>query len=132
MASPSVKLKVVRKRNPFHPNDPDKYYVQAVKSAKVNLDWLARYVSSRSTVSKADCYAVLTACVDAMLEELSRGSIVSLGSLGNFQVSINSSGSDSIEQVSVENVKSAHLNFRPSVEVKEALKNLKYTLSDSD
>lgn len=132
MENPRIKLKVVKKKNPQNLQAPERYYVQAVKSANVDLNWLAKIISSRSTVSKADCFAVLTACVDAMIEELSRGSIVNLDSLGSFQVSVKSSPSDTPSQVSVANVKSAHLIFRPSAEVKAALKNLKFTVSDSD
>ena len=132
MENPRVKLKVLRKKNPQSPQDPDKYYVHAVKSANVNLDWLARLISNQSTVRKPDCLAVLSACVDNMIDELSRGSVVSLGSLGSFQVSVRSLGSNRPEQVSLNNVKSSHLIFRPSPEVKAALRNMKFTLSDAD
>jgi predicted histone-like DNA-binding protein len=132
MENPRVKLKVVKKKNPFSLQDPERYYVQAVKTANVNLDWLARIISSQSTVSKADCLAVLTACVEAMIEELSRGSVVSLGALGSFQVGVRSEPSDTENKVTVSNIKSTHLNFRPSSELKTALKTMKFTISDSE
>lgn len=131
MENPRVKLKVLKKKNPQDLEQPVRYYAQAVKTANVDLNWLARQVASQSTVSKGDCYAVLIACVDCMIEELSRGSVVSLGSIGSFQVGVRSYPSDSSSKVSALNVKSAHLNFRPSVELKDALRNLKYTVNDS-
>lgn len=131
MENPRVKLKVMKKKNPVNPTMPEKFYAQAVKTANVDLNWLAKQIASQSTVSKGDCYAVLIACVECMIEELSRGSVVNLGSLGSFQVGVRSSPSESPSKVSPLNVKSAHLNFRPSVELKDALRNLKYTVTES-
>lgn len=131
MENPRVKLKVLKKKNPMNPTMPEMFYAQAVKTGNVDLNWLAKQVASQSTVSKGDCYAVLIACVDCMIEELSRGSVVNLGTLGSFQVGVRSYPSDSSSKVSALNVKSAHLNFRPSVELKDALRNLKYTVNDS-
>lgn len=132
MRNPRVRLKILRKKNPQDMQAPDKFYVQAVKTANVNLAWLAKLISNQSTVRKPDCLAVLCAFVDNMIDELQRGSMVRLDGLGTFQLSVNSLGSDREEHVTVHNVKRVHLNFRPSAELKEALGNVKFTLTEPE
>jgi|SRR5690606_9177490 len=130
MRNPRVRLKVVPKKNPQDMAAPSKYYVQAVRSASVDLEWLARAISNQSTVREPDCLAVLSAFVHNMIEELNRGSIVRLGSLGSFQVSVHSMASDKADQVTLANVLRTSLNFRPSSRLKDALGSIKFTLSD--
>lgn len=124
-----IRLKTVKKRNPLNPQASDKYYVQAVKTGNVNLEWLAELISNQSTVREPDCLAVLSALVHNMIAELSQGRVVELGSLGSFQVGVHSFGSDNSHHVTIANVKSTHLNFRPSSRVKKALASMQFTLS---
>lgn len=130
MVNPKIKLNVVQKRNPQDPTAPDKFYVQAVKTGTVDLEWLASLISNQSTVREPDCLAVLSAFMHNMLVELSQGRVVQLGKLGNFQVGVRSHASDTAEEVSLANVKSIHINFRPSKRMKDSLGTMSFTLSE--
>ena len=128
MSTPSVNLKVQRKKNPRDLSAPDRYYVQAVKTGNCDLERLAYLISNQSTVGEADCLAVLHSFVHNMMDELEQGRVVELGHLGNFQIKVSSSPSDSPEEISIENVKSIGVNYRPSLRIKKRLKKIKFKL----
>ena len=122
----AVKLTTVQKRNPRDLASPGKFYAQAVSDGSVDLNDLAEIIATQCTVSKADCYAVLIALESNIIRELKNGRIIRLGELGNFQVSISSEGSLSLEEVSVSSVKKARINFRPGKSLRSMLKTLVY------
>src|SRR5690606_20635090 len=108
-----VKLTINQKKNPQDLLAPGKFYVQAKKDGIIGLERLAYLISNQSTVREPDCLAVLSALIHNMLDELGQGRVVQLGNLGNFQVGVRSEGSETQEEVTITNVKSAHINFRP-------------------
>lgn len=121
-------LKVKSRKNPQDSLAPEKFYVQAVKNGSTDLERLAYLISNQSTVREPDCLAVLSALVHNMMDELAQGRVVQLGILGNFQVGVKSEGSETLEEVNLSNVKSAHINYRPGRRVKDALKVMKFKL----
>lgn len=123
-----IELKSIGRKNPQEMTAPPKFYAQAISTGFVDLERLAYLVSNQSTVREADCLAVLRALQHNLLDELRQGHIVQLGTLGNFQVGVRSSGSDTTEEVNTANVKSAHLNFRPGKPIRKMLDTLDYKL----
>ena len=128
MSTPRVNLKVQRKKNPRDLSAPDRYYVQAVKTGTCDLERPAYLIVNQSTVSEADCLAVLHSFVHNMMDELEQGRVVELGHLGNFQIKVSSLPSNSPEEVGIENVKSIGVNYRPSLRIKKRLKKIKFKL----
>ena len=125
---PKVTLTIKEKKNPQDLTAPPKYYVQATKAGIVSLERLAYLISNQSTVREPDCLAVLSALVHNMKDELAQGRVVSLDGLGNFQIGVRSEGSETQNAVSSANVKSAHINFRPSKKLKKALQSLDFSV----
>ncbi|MGM0635465.1 MAG: HU family DNA-binding protein [Bacteroidota bacterium] len=127
-------LKVQAKINPNNIEAPEKFYLQAIKNGNSDLEHLAYLISNQSTVREPDCLAVLHAFVHNMLDELRQGRVVELGKLGSFQVAVNSSGSETPEDVDISNLKRIRLNYRPSKHVKKALNTLDFKIlrPDSD
>lgn len=123
-----VELKKVIRRNPQDNAAPEKYYLHAVKTGFTDLERLAYLISNQSTVRRPDCLAVLDALVHNMTDELSQGRVVQLGHLGNFQVGVRSTGADTEEEANVSNLRSAHLNYRPGKELKNALKVMDFKI----
>ncbi len=121
-------LKVQAKVNPRDLEAPEKFYLQAVKNGRSDLERLAYLISNQSTVREPDCLAVLHAFVHNMLDELNQGRVVELGKLGSFQVAVNSTGSDTPEEVNLNNLKRVKLNYRPSSHVRKALNNLEFKI----
>lgn len=125
-----VKIKAIPRKNPQDELAPERFYVQTVADGFVDLERLAYLISNQSTVREPDCLAVLIALQHNMLDEMGQGKVVQLGTLGNFQIGVRSNGSDTLEEVGVTNVRSAHINYRPGKRVKKALKVVDYKLID--
>ncbi len=126
-----VLLKKTKRRNPQDDTAPPKFYAQAIATGDVSLERLAYLVSNQCTVRESDCYAVLMAMTHNVADELSQGRIVDLGVLGRFQVGVKSTGVDDIADVNASVVKSAHINFRPSLRLRKMLNTLKYRCIDA-
>ncbi len=121
-------LKVQAKKNPRDLEAPERYYLQAVKNGNTNLERLAYLISNQSTVREPDCLAVLHAFVHNMLDELSQGRMVQLGILGNFQIGVNSEGSDLPEDVNRSNLKRVKLNYRPGSRIQKQINQLDFQI----
>ena len=121
-----VKYQVIQRKNPQSPQDDDRYYAQAVADGKTDFERLAQLISYQSTVTEADCLAVLVSLEHNIIEELAQGRIVSLGHIGNFQVSISSEGKETQEEVSVHNIIKNRILFRPAKRMRNMLSTLTY------
>ena len=129
MNSIKSKLQILQRKNPQDLTAPARYYVQNISTGKCDLDRLSYLIANQSTVRESDCLAVLHAFVHNMLDELEQGRIVELGKLGNFQVSVRSEGSDTIEEVNLTNIKRIGLNYRPSKHVKKRINTMDFSLT---
>ncbi|MGY6649730.1 HU family DNA-binding protein [Wenyingzhuangia sp. IMCC45574] len=125
-----VKLKAIQKINPQNLDAEKKFYAQAVSTGVVDLKRLSYLISNQSTVSKADCYAVVMSLVHNVMDELQQGKIVKLDELGSFQVGIRSKGSTAKEDVSINSVLRTKMNFRPDTPLQDMLNNVKFTLGE--
>ena len=78
---------VKKVRNPKNP-DVDFFHGQAIKTGELTMEKLARRINNSTTISQADCYAVLKSMKDNIIEALTEGQVVVLDDLGRFQVSL--------------------------------------------
>jgi predicted histone-like DNA-binding protein len=101
-----------------------KYYPCAIHGGEEDLDSLAEMVASRSTVSKADCYGVIIGLTEVISEALAAGNIVRIDSLGSFQITVQGTPADTLEELGTANIKGAKIKFNPSKRMKSKLKNL--------
>ncbi len=114
------------KTNPNDSQSPMQYYPRAVHSGIIDLDELADQISIKSTVSPADCYAVIVGLVNEISLSLEEGKIVRLGHLGSFQVSVKGTASANLIDVKPQNIKSASIIYRPGSRLKKMLNNLTF------
>ncbi len=124
-----VKIRSIERPNPQDRAADNKFYVQAIATGTTNLERLAYLVSNQSTVREADCYAVLLSLLHNISDELQQGKIVKLDKLGSFQIGVQSEGVATEEDLTVNVIKKAHINFRPDARLRTMLANLRYTLS---
>lgn len=80
----------------------------------VPLHQIAKSISVRSTVHRADVNAVLTVLPEVVLEYLSQGLSVRLGELGSFALRFRSKAAASAEDFTSSNVKKVHIRYTPS------------------
>ena len=78
---------VKKVRNPKNP-DVDFFHGQAIKTGELTLDKLAKRINNSTTVTQADCRAVLVSMKDHIIEALTEGQVVVLDDLGRFQITL--------------------------------------------
>jgi predicted histone-like DNA-binding protein len=117
---------VSEKANPMRPTDQKKWYATAKSSGEVTLRALGKEITQRSTINHADTLAVLEALTQVLTERLSDGKIVRFGDFGSFQVSVGSEGATEQSKFNSSLIKSKKVTFRPGVDIKEMLNNLKF------
>jgi predicted histone-like DNA-binding protein len=122
----AIKYRVLPRKNPQDITAPEKYYAAAIADGAVDLDRLAELISYQCTVTETDCYAVLLSLEHNIIGELGQGRIVKLGRLGNFQVGISSSGSETAAAVSSTSITKSRILFRPGKKLRNMLNGVSF------
>jgi predicted histone-like DNA-binding protein len=122
----AIKYQVLPRKNPQDITAPEKFYAAALADGDVDLDRLAELISYQCTVTETDCYAVLLALEHNIIGELGQGRIVKLGRLGNFQVGISSTGSDTAAEVSAAAIIKSRILFRPGKKLRTMLNGVSF------
>ena len=78
---------VKKVRNPKNP-DVDYFHGQAIKTGELTMEKLAKRINNSTTISQADCRAVLISMKEHIIEALTEGQVVVLDDLGRFQVTL--------------------------------------------
>jgi len=115
------------KTNPNNSQEPKRYYPRAIQTGEIDLDELSQQISSSTTLTETDCQAVIYSLVNTISQALEQGKIVRLGHLGTFQISVKGAGSATAEEVTLKNIESASIIYRPGKRFKTILKNLKFS-----
>lgn len=123
----AVKYVLLQKANPQDRVAPAKYYAQAKSSGELTFKKLSKEIAEGSTtVSDTDVMAVLNDLTKVLKRHLENGEIVRFGDFGTFQIAISSNGAETEEKFTATLIKDPKVAFRPGVDLKEMLNNLKY------
>ena len=82
-----INYKVTKCRNPKFP-DANYFKGTVQKTGELNFEKLAKRINDSTTVTMADCYAVLKSMKQHIVEALYEGQVVVLEDIGRFQVSL--------------------------------------------
>ena len=118
-----ITYKVQKTKNPKFPETPY-FHGVAVKTGELTMEKLAKRINNSTTVTAADCYAVLKSMKDNIVEALLEGNVVVLEDLGRFQVSLQGKCYNAETMASEEFSPSAMIKghkivFRPDPRLKE-------------
>lgn len=119
-----ISLKFLKRKNPNDLSAPEKFYAAVINNGSIDMNKLAERIAYQSTLTPGDCYNVLSALENNVIDELKEGRIVRLGELGTFRLSVSSNGSDTYEEGHTGLVKKARILFRPGTGFRNMLKNL--------
>ena len=125
----AVKYVLVERGNPQIPQEDQekKWYAQAKANGELTFRKLGKEIAEGSTtVSDTDVMAVLNDLVKILKRHLDNGEIVRFGDFGSFQVTLGSKGAEKPEQFNASLIKSKKVTFRPGIDLKEMLNNLKF------
>lgn len=121
-----ITITPIGKTSPTNPDAAMLYYPKVTKTGEIDLEELSEQIAYSSSLTQADCYAVVISLVATVSRELAAGKIVRLGHLGAFQISVKGTASATPEAVSPQNVKSASVIFRPGKKFKSMLAHLQF------
>ena len=79
---------VKKVKNPKGAEGTNYFHGQAIKTGELTLDKLAKRINNSTTVTQADCLAVLVSMKDHIIEALTEGQVVVLDDLGRFQITL--------------------------------------------
>jgi predicted histone-like DNA-binding protein len=122
----SVRFKMIPKQNNLASPPEVKYYPCAVSTGEMQLDDLAKIISERSSMSKADCYGVIMALSDVIGQVISDGNIVKIDSLGTFRLVLQGTAAETEDALGKSNIKGAKISYKPSKELKSKIKDITY------
>ncbi len=122
----SISFKANPKLNPQDRTAPPRYYATVVHKAQVNIDELSELIADKSTVSRADTYAVIISMLEQVMKDLAAGRSVVLGKLGKLSISVQSEGMPTPEELTSAQIKKAKIIYRPGIELRDMLSTLKY------
>lgn len=98
-----------------------KYYACLVNPGIMDIEGLAKRISSTCTVTRADCLAVLAALQEQIVYALQSGMRVHLGDVGCFRLTCQSGGTETPEEFDVKQIKKLKVNFYPSKVLRNAI-----------
>ena len=79
---------VKKVKNPNGIEGTNYFHGQAIKTGELTLEKLAKRINNSTTVTQADCRAVLISMKDHIIEALTEGQVVVLDDLGRFQITL--------------------------------------------
>jgi predicted histone-like DNA-binding protein len=123
----AVTYVITPKLNPQNREAAPKFYAQAKGRSELTFRKLAKEIAEGSTtVSDTDVMAVLNDLTKVLKRHLENGEIVRFGDFGSFQIAIKSEGAESEGAFHSSLIKDPKVTFRPGIDLKEMLNNLKY------
>ena len=117
----SVKYKLVLKKDLTKgaAADAKRYYASANVTGMMDFDTICDVVADRSTAS--DVALVLLGLIRCMQEALLRGEVVQLGALGNFRLSLGSSGVVNADDFHASLIRKPRIIYSPGVKLREMI-----------
>ena len=95
----------------------------------MNIEKFAKHISTHGCVySRADIAAILYMAVDCMREQLLEGKKIRLGDLGDFSVTLSSTGAESAEKFSAQNITGVKVVWDAGSEFKNLLTDAEFNL----
>lgn len=107
-----ITYKVVSRKNML--TNAVKHYPVIAPITPMNLDQIAELISRTCTVSSTDIKAVIDALQVHILDALKAGMSVRLGDLGSFRPTLATTGADTADAVSADNIKYVRCRFTPA------------------
>lgn len=116
-----MNYKIISKKNPLKPADPEKFYPFPKWSSEMNLRTIAGQIARHCTLTPADVTAVLEALLSELPDYLMNGHSVRLGDFGLMKLSFSGEGRGTADDVTAKEIKRLKVLFLPGVELKRKL-----------
>ena len=115
----TLKYSLAMRKNPIHPDEPEKAYASLQLNGVLDIDALAAHMANHNSIySKGTIVGIITDMCHCVKEAITEGNAIELGDLGRFTPSITCEGAlpgttaDNIKQVNVNYEVGTGLNFK--------------------
>jgi predicted histone-like DNA-binding protein len=120
----------VERPNPQDLTAPKKWYLTPKTISQVGEKEVAKEISDETTLNCKEAEMGLSQMEKVLLRNLLASNSVQLGDWGSFHLTCNSEGSDTKEEVTVNNIKNLNIRFTPGKALKEALKRASFVFAE--
>ena len=111
--------------NPMDEMAPEKAYARAQMSESMTFDKFVKHIADHNGVYTRGTVHILDMC-ECLVEMLLEGKKVQLGALGDFFISLNSVGAESLKSFTAANIKSINVVFTPGADFDGLLEKAKF------
>lgn len=109
-----INYSVYKQSNPMDVTAAPKAYAKAQLRENMSFSDFVNHIASHNGVfSRGTVQGVLSDARQCLVEQLLNGNKVQLGELGNFWISLSSTGADSPENFTATNIKTVNIVFTP-------------------
>lgn len=119
----SYLYKKTKKKITLGSKQGERYVLAMAPQNKVTSDEVCQYIEKNSSIAEQDIKILMRALADVINENIEIGRGVNLKDLGVFSPNFKSSGSDTVEEVTAQNIEQVVVNFRPSSKFKQEMDN---------
>ena len=119
----SYLYKKTKKKITLGSKQGERYVLAMAPQNKVTSDEVCQYIEKNSSIAEQDIKILMRALADVINENIEIGRGVNLKDLGVFLPNFKSSGSDTVEEVTAQNIEQVVVNFRPSSKFKQEMDN---------
>lgn len=122
----SVKYKLVLKKDLTKgaTADAKRYYASAPVSGMMNFNSICEVIADRSTASDGDVVLVVRGLIRVMEEALLRNEVVQMDTLGNFRLSIGSSGTVAEKDFQATLIRKPKIIFTPGSKLRAMIEKV--------
>lgn len=125
----AIACTITKRQNNINPNAQPVYHIKPLIKNTIDVDELAKRISSTCSLTQPDVVACLNALNHELLKALLNGDKVDIAWLGTFKIGMQTKAQVSPERCTKNDIKKIHVNYQPSKTLKTALRsNAKITL----
>ena len=119
----TLKYSLTMRKNPVHPDEPEKAYASLQLNGVLDINALAAHMANHNSIySKGTIVGIITDMCHCIKEAITEGNAIELGDLGRFTPSITSEGSlpgvdaegnpiTAMEAFTADNIKQVNVNY---------------------
>lgn len=98
------------------------------KTRNLEFEQLCQLIAQRTTLTEYEVEFVLSELQTVMIENLELGRGVRFGRLGTFEPSLKAEAVESEKELNLSTVKKVNIIYKPSLEIKKALKSFRFRI----
>jgi predicted histone-like DNA-binding protein len=122
----AIKYRVKTKPDNINKRAAPRYYAVPVRTGEIDLRWIAKRLSERSSLTSGDIFATIIGLVEILETSLHDGYSVRIDGLGIFTLSVSSDGYDHPNDCMPHRVEARKICFRADPRLKKQLKHVKF------